>query len=355
MNISISQLLFLILAINSFFLFVATFNQKRLWPLTVFLFALTVHMGSNFLTQIFTSIEGNYLQGLSFLYGPLFYLFVYKATVKERIPSKVLILHLMPFIVATLVTMFVNRQIQWLIFPTLFTVGIYLYMSFKKLLHYHFVIANTQANDDRKLHWLYVLIFFLTVALILEVARYSLFNNSRLNDVMLAFTVLSLIAFISSFIYFALKNSALLLGISREESNLIPAAHLTKEDIVKNYTSGEVSTLLSYMKDKKPYLNPDLTISMLAEEQPFSPRDLSALINTEFSINFCEFINRYRIREACELLEKDGKSVNLLSLSMDVGFNSKSAFNSAFKQFQGMTPSQFKATKSVQIPESGLF
>jgi len=101
--------------------------------------------------------------------------------------------------------------------------------------------------------------------------------------------------------------------------------------------------LLAYMELKEPYLNPDLTIFDLAGSASIPHRALSELINKTMNKNFFDFINEYRIRKAKELLiDPDSKSLTILGILYEVGFNSKSVFNSAFKKTTGMTPSQFK-------------
>ena len=59
------------------------------------------------------------------------------------------------------------------------------------------------------------------------------------------------------------------------------------------------------------------------------------------SMNFYDFISKYRIEEAKKIFtEKSDKTV--LEVLYEVGFNSKSSFNTTFKKFTGITPTQFK-------------
>jgi len=59
--------------------------------------------------------------------------------------------------------------------------------------------------------------------------------------------------------------------------------------------------------------------------------------------NFYDFINRYRILEAKQLLTnpKDPK-ITVLEVLYEVGFNSKSSFNTLFKKYTGLTPTEFR-------------
>ena len=69
---------------------------------------------------------------------------------------------------------------------------------------------------------------------------------------------------------------------------------------------------------------------------------LSQVINEYFRKNFSTFVNEYRVKEASRLLlEKESENYTIEAIANSVGFKSKSAFNSAFKKFTGITPSYF--------------
>lgn len=106
-----------------------------------------------------------------------------------------------------------------------------------------------------------------------------------------------------------------------------------------------VHQLKDFMQNHKPYLNPDLTIKDLSEHFNIHPKFLSQIINAQIGQNFYDFVNFYRIEEAKKMISqpKDEK-MTILEILYEVGFNSKSAFNNAFKKNTGMTPSEFKRT-----------
>lgn len=98
-----------------------------------------------------------------------------------------------------------------------------------------------------------------------------------------------------------------------------------------------------YMGRQKPHLDPLLSLNDLAEKVAIPPHHLSQVINSCLNQNFYDFINSYRVKESQRLLSKqhsDQKTV--LEILYETGFNSKSAFNLAFKKFTGMTPTQFR-------------
>jgi AraC-like DNA-binding protein len=104
-----------------------------------------------------------------------------------------------------------------------------------------------------------------------------------------------------------------------------------------------VPKLLKLMEQDKIFLQPNLNLKNLSQLLKIHPNHLSRLINQRFEMSFNDFINRHRIEEAKKLLlQKDGEKRNILQIMLDTGFYSKSVFNTAFKKFTGMTPSEFK-------------
>lgn len=103
------------------------------------------------------------------------------------------------------------------------------------------------------------------------------------------------------------------------------------------------ASLDSLMKDKKVYLQEDLTLSMLADLLDTTTNHLSQVINSTYSRNFYDFINGYRIEYAKKLMEQKIKlDTPILDVLLESGFKSSSTFYNAFKKETGLTPTQFK-------------
>lgn len=101
------------------------------------------------------------------------------------------------------------------------------------------------------------------------------------------------------------------------------------------------------MRTQKTYLNPDVTLDMLAETLGIAAKDLSMIINRHFNLNFYEFVNGYRIEDAKKrLIDPVNKEKTITDIYLEVGFNSKSVFNTFFKKLVGKTPSEYR-----QAPE----
>ncbi len=100
--------------------------------------------------------------------------------------------------------------------------------------------------------------------------------------------------------------------------------------------------LLELMKSAKPYIEPKLTLSNLADELDISVNHLSQVINQYEEKNFFDFVNYYRVEEFKErAVDPINRNFSILAIAFDSGFNSKSSFNQVFKKVTGQTPSQY--------------
>ena len=102
------------------------------------------------------------------------------------------------------------------------------------------------------------------------------------------------------------------------------------------------------MLKEKYYLDPDLNITVFAENIQQHPNKISAILNNIMNQTFRDYVNSYRVNEFKTRL----KSIHLsnhttMSLAFDCGFNSRSSFNRIFKKHVGCTPVEYlKKTQS---------
>ena len=100
--------------------------------------------------------------------------------------------------------------------------------------------------------------------------------------------------------------------------------------------------ILAFMDQEKPYLNRDLTIYDLSIQTGISRHHITQVLNDIYGRNFFTFINEYRVNEVIRRM-KDPKNKNftVLAIAYDSGFNSKSTFNTIFKNITNLTPTQY--------------
>lgn len=94
------------------------------------------------------------------------------------------------------------------------------------------------------------------------------------------------------------------------------------------------------------YRTPGLTIAMLAANLQTPEHRLRALINRRLGHrNFSAFLNLHRIAEAkVALADKARVDLPVLTIAMDLGYNSLPTFNRAFRETAGCTPTEFRRT-----------
>jgi len=95
------------------------------------------------------------------------------------------------------------------------------------------------------------------------------------------------------------------------------------------------------LADPGIYRRSDLSLAVLAELLHERPHYVSQVISQELASNFYDLVNRQRIEHAKRRLREDPDS-NVLTIAMDCGFNSKSAFHVAFRRCTGTTPTGFR-------------
>lgn len=122
-----------------------------------------------------------------------------------------------------------------------------------------------------------------------------------------------------------------------------PSKRYEKSTLTPERAEKYVNRLYRCMQAEKPYCDGDLTLQKLAQKLSISPQHLSQIINERLQQNFIDFINSYRVEEAKRRLTDPGKRhYSIIAIAEESGFNSKSAFNTAFKKYAHRTPSQFR-------------
>lgn len=104
------------------------------------------------------------------------------------------------------------------------------------------------------------------------------------------------------------------------------------------------------MNGDRMYLDPLLKLEDLAAKLSLPEKQVSNLINQHLGKNFNDFINSYRVEEAMKKLADPSLSqFTIAALAFDCGFNSLATFQRCFKQFTGLTPSQYQNSLKLNI------
>lgn len=110
----------------------------------------------------------------------------------------------------------------------------------------------------------------------------------------------------------------------------------------------------THFSRNKPFLKHSYSLRMLSEEIHLPLHQLSAFINSNYKMNFNDFVNEYRIISCIDkLIKKEWEFKKLESIAEETGFNNRNTFTSAFKKATGLNPSEFiKYIKLGKVQEN---
>lgn len=137
-------------------------------------------------------------------------------------------------------------------------------------------------------------------------------------------------------LYFLLSNFGIRSGFFFKEAPKPKAPAINDPQL-----SAKLQTL---MEEQKVYKKEGLTIGHLAELLNEQEYRLRRLINGQLGFrNFNDFLNQYRVNEACEILSDPAQSrKTILEIAYGLGYQSIGPFNKAFKELTGTTPTAYR-------------
>ncbi len=199
--------------------------------------------------------------------------------------------------------------------------------------------------------WLFQLIFIFAVATFLaSIKNIFMFMEIDLaHHYSMLLMSLLLLGYLCWMVFRAMRTPELFTGI---DSNLQTVDRIAKEKARQGNIEAvqsdpekgkKVAMLNSFMLETELYLDPSLSIYDLSQKINIPAKDLSLLINQDLDQHFFDFVNGFRIRKAMDILkDPDKKELTVLEILYDVGFNSKSSFNTAFKKQTRLTPTEYR-------------
>lgn len=99
------------------------------------------------------------------------------------------------------------------------------------------------------------------------------------------------------------------------------------------------------MQSRSLYRDVDLNLNRLARKMGLPARQVSNAINRVKAMSVSQYVNDYRVREACRLLK--GTDGQITRIMFDAGFQTKSNFNREFLRVTGMSPKAWRAHAKV--------
>lgn len=214
---------------------------------------------------------------------------------------------------------------------------IYTLASFRELFRYRKEIRNSMSSIERhNLSWLGAVLSGLLAHWAFDTVFYvHLYLTRRPSIVLMDAAFAVLLVFAQILVYKSMHQPEIVFGIESK-----PKYH--DSTLTGTQKKTYLEQLEAVMTGQKPFLDPLLTLPALARKAHIPPRHLSQLLNEDLHQNFFDYVNTRRIEESKRLLRENARQEKtVLEILLEVGFNSKSSFNSAFKRYTGMTPTSF--------------
>jgi AraC-like DNA-binding protein len=362
--------LFISLFLAFFLLTVKTKHKLSNTLFAIFLIVSAIDMSGPLFDQIVSSISnlGMLRNSFAFLQIPLFYLYVLSVCYSDFKLKVKHLLHLLPFVLANAILLphyysvdiaskidflknYQSRiELQFnhiLIHVQIigYTIAVFMLLRHAKKLY----LENYAGTSIHAYNWLFQFTISLTIlyliALLKNIFKFS--DYPHISEwIKIGLLVFQLIM-VCWYLFKALNNPQLFRNIDSKlklvSDIILEEKNSDQSTQNENDHNEAVLKLKQFMVQEKPFLSPSLTIQDVSNDIGIPVRELSILINHQLEQHFYDFVNTYRIEHAMAILKDPTKSkVTILEILYEVGFNSKSSFNTAFKKHTGETPTAYR-------------
>jgi len=201
-----------------------------------------------------------------------------------------------------------------------------------------YVAVRTRQSDlvDSRIRFRKIFLFgtagLIGVTLIVELIKIA-------PDAIAFLQVLQRSAILAITLFFLLSNFGIRTGFFFKEA-VKPKAPAVEDPQL-------ITKLQAMMEDQKIYRKEGLTIGQLAELMSEQEYRVRRVINGHLGFrNFNDFLNQYRVNEACEVLSDPTQNrKTILEIAFDLGYQSIGPFNKAFKEMKGTTPTAYRKSQ----------
>lgn len=349
-SLTIHQISFLYISVQSFifavFLLVSGGPKRQSnFILTGLLLTLSIQMALMLAIQLYPndSVAYPYISVFGFLYGPLLYLYTRSLIYEHSTLYFKDFWHGTPAAIMLFSAIFNVGLHSWLGSLLYLSMIIYTVISIRCIRHYQQIVRQTQSTESEiNLSWLQWVLMIFTVTFLVDIYQHFYEGIDVIPG--LSLVQISLILLVNGMFFWGLRQPIIFLGISSLDESVSLPLEITEP--IKNSPNTTIDKVQRYMRSESPFKDPKLSLNSLARQLDLTPRELSILINQQLKQNFVDFVNTFRIELAKKrLLNPKDEKETIAEIMYEVGFKSKSVFNSAFKRKTGKTPSEFKKTR----------
>ncbi len=365
------EILYLASSVLALFFFLILLGKKKkaisdvvllVWQMLLFSNVFTFYL---IIRNTAPDLLVNFLDSSPFLHGPLIWFYTAAATGIYKKPLLWNLTHFLPFMCVFIFyflpvpDQWYRLTLVWIVILKFVLPFIYILLSLRIIKRFRMILPNIYSTvNSMDLKWLSSILFggialILIGAVTMLMDRFTLVKIPQYGGMYLNIIYSACIILLG---YFGFRHTSIFLpsnlqfdhpGIEKsgQGGRVINIPSRTKND---DLAALDYRSLLELVESSRPYADPNLTLSALANQMGVSENRLSHIINSRSGRNFFEFINGFRIEMVISRM-KNGEHMKstLLGLAYDSGFNSKASFNRAFKKFTGITPSEYLKRLSV--------
>ncbi|MBP7498349.1 MAG: AraC family transcriptional regulator, partial [Chryseobacterium sp.] len=266
------------------------------------------------------------------LIGPFLFLYLKSYSNQEKSNWTI---HTIPFIIGiTILGIFYpyieHRKIwsNWIVTGIYFQWLIYIIASFKYLKPIFKKLKAKEKLKDLDVWLLSIYFGVVVIWLAYKFGAYASYIVGALSFSFVFYLILLLVIF---------RNS--------RETTFFQEKEKYKNKAIDQETLNLMEQKLSIIVEKELFLDPNLTLEMVAKELQVTKHLLSQYINETLGKSFSSLIKEYRVEKAKQLLQTES-NFTIEGLGYDSGFSSKSTFFTAFKKITGSTPSEYQKLHS---------
>jgi AraC-like DNA-binding protein len=326
---------------------------------------------ADLILQPFSENLTTFLQLLIYLAAPALYLHITTSLFSSYKITKRDLLHILPFLLLTSIVIWLiviekrqgnvpeqtERNVGIFFYTVLYVQTFtYLYFSYRQLKKHKSIYFENYSNSNTK-RYSYISSLIGIVAIMYFLSLVNIFTRWFFHFESFSFisyvVITAVLMLFCWLILIGLRSPELFINEKEAQPSVRKLVKLSESISFVNSESeleDEIKRVNKFMKEEEPFLDASLTLHTLANETGIPARELSILINHHLNKHFFDFVNEFRIEKAMELLTSpDRRGYTVLEILYEVGFNSKSSFNTAFKKYTGLTPTEYRRKNTLSV------
>ncbi|MEO9865436.1 MAG: AraC family transcriptional regulator [Yoonia sp.] len=235
-----------------------------------------------------------------------------------------------------------------LIFCWVVSSFVYLIATLQRLREYRSKLRTLYSNlDDRELRWLdwfvVSIVIVWGVVAVTFVAENTGFDQVVVEELVYGLTA-CLLLFVMAFASISPPEPMIEEPAAPDEPL---EAKYARSALSDDHAEQLATRIKAAMSQDALYLDPNLSLQKLSRHVGALPNQISQTLNERIGLTFFDFIAHHRIEAAKPLIIENKESS--LTISLDVGFNSRSTFYKAFKRETGMTPKAYRDAMAAEL------